>query len=288
LKFSSKTWDNSIMMQEIKRFQVRGVPGEVLRLNFGARTVDYWKPNKGSDKLLIAHDGQNVFDGKSSTHRGQTWEMAQSALRVSQELGISTPSIIGVWHSSTKENPWGRGKDLVPEKYFREGLEVHNDYAKIIEDKSLLQSDSYFKEIFEIIVPSLEREIDPKNTAMIGSSMGALATLYAVAQMPERFSTALALSPHWPFGANGLVEKTINSLPLPGTHKVWMSHGTKGLDSEYAPYQIYADQLMHERGYRSNNFISRVYPRTGHNERSWAKYLDQPLNFWLDSKTHTP
>jgi pimeloyl-ACP methyl ester carboxylesterase len=271
------------MMQEIKRFQVRGVPGEVLRLQFGARTVDYWKPNKGSDTLLIAHDGQNVFDGKSSTHRGQTWEMAQSAIRVSRELGVSIPSIIGVWHSSTKENPWGRGKDLVPEKYFREGIEVHSDFAKILEDKSVLQSDSYFREIFETIVPSLEPQIDPKNTAMIGSSMGGLATLYAVAQMPERFSTALALSTHWPFGGNPLVEKTINSLPIAGTHKIWMSHGTKGLDSEYAPFQIYADQLMYERGYRANDFISRVYSRSGHNERSWAKYLDQPLNFWLSA-----
>ena len=276
------------MMQEIKRFQVRGVPGEVVRLKFGARTVDYWKPQKGSDKLLIAHDGQNVFDGKSSTHRGQTWEMAQSAIRVSRELGVSTPSIIGVWHSSTKEYPWGLGKDLVPEKYFREGIEVHNDFAKVLEDKSVLQSDSYFKEIFETILPALEPNIIPVNTAMIGSSMGGLATLYAMAQMPERFSTALALSPHWPFGGNPLVEKTINSLPLPGTHRVWMSHGTKGLDSEYAPFQIYADKLMQERGYRTNDFISRVYTRSGHNERSWAKYLDQPLNFWLDSKTHTP
>jgi pimeloyl-ACP methyl ester carboxylesterase len=237
---------------------------------------------------LIAHDGQNVFDGKSSTHRGQTWEMAQSAIRVSRQLGVSTPSIIGVWHSSTKDNPWGRGKDLVPEKYFREGIEVHNDFAKVLEDKSVLQSDSYFKEIFETILPALEPNIIPVNTAMIGSSMGGLATLYAMAQMPERFSTALALSPHWPFGGNPLVEKTINSLPLPGTHKVWMSHGTKGLDSEYAPFQIYADKLMQERGYRTNDFISRVYTRSGHNERSWAKYLDQPLNFWLDSKTHTP
>ena len=185
------------MMQEIKRFQVRGVPGEVVRLKFDARIVDYWKPLKGSDKLLIAHDGQNVFDGKSSTHRGQTWEMAQSAIRVSRELGIAAPSIIGVWHSSTKENPWGRGKDLVPEKYFREGLEVHNDYAKIIEDKTLLQSDSYFKEIFETIIPSLSPGIDPKNTAMIGSSMGALATLYAVAQMPQRFNTASNSSERW-------------------------------------------------------------------------------------------
>jgi pimeloyl-ACP methyl ester carboxylesterase len=276
------------MMQEIKRFQVRGVPGEVVRLKFGARTVDYWKPHKGSDTLLIAHDGQNIFDGKSSTHRGQTWEMAQSAIRVSRELGISTPSIIGVWHSSTKENPWGRGKDLVPEKYFREGLEVHADFVKILEDKSVLQSDSYFREIFETIIPALEPEIDPKSTAMIGSSMGGLATLYAAAQMPERFSTALALSTHWPFGGNPLVEKTINSLPIAGTHKVWMSHGTKGLDSEYAPFQVYADKLMYERGYRTNDFASRVYPRSGHNERSWAKYLDQPLSFWLDSKTQTP
>ena len=275
-------------MQEIKRFQIRGVPGEVVRLKFGARTVDYWKPLKGSDKVLIAHDGQNVFDGKSSTHRGQTWEMAQSAIRVSRELGVTTPSIIGVWNSSAKDNPWGRGKDLVPEKYFREGLEVRNDFAKVLEDKSLLQSDSYFKEIFETILPALAPEIDPKNTGMIGSSMGALATLYALAQMPERFSTALALSPHWPFGGNPLVEKTINSLPLPGTHKVWMSHGTKSLDSEYAPFQMYADKLMGERGYQADNFISRVYNRSGHNERSWAKYLDQPLSFWLDSKTHTP
>jgi enterochelin esterase-like enzyme len=214
--------------------------------------------------------------------------MAQTALHVSDELGINPPAIIAVWHSSTKENPWGRGKDLVPERYFREGLEVHADFAKVLEDKTLLQSDSYFKEIFETIVPALVPDSNPAKTAMIGSSMGALATLYALAQTPEKFSTAMALSPHWPFGGNPLVEKTINSLPLPATHKVWMSHGTKGLDSEYAPFQQHADQLMYERGYRAHNFISRVYPRSGHNERSWAKHLDQPMSFWLDSKTHTP
>ena len=116
---------------------------------------------------------------------------------------------------------------------------------------------------------------------MIGSSMGGLATLYAVAQLPDLFSTALALSTHWPFGGNALVEKTINSLPAPGSHKIWMSHGTKGLDSNYAPFQHLADQLMHERGYQNHNFVSKVFDRSGHNERSWAKYLDQPMRFWL-------
>jgi hypothetical protein len=44
-----------------------------------------------------------------------------------------------------------------------------------------------------------------------------------------------------------------------------------------------ADRLMSERGYLSHNFISKVYERSGHNERSWAKYLDQPIRFWLST-----
>jgi hypothetical protein len=56
-------------MELIKRYQVRGVPGEVNRVHFDGRTVDFWIPRGDTQHLLIAHDGQNVFDGKTSTHR---------------------------------------------------------------------------------------------------------------------------------------------------------------------------------------------------------------------------
>ena len=273
-------------MKEIKRFQIRGVPGDVRRVDFSGRIVDYWLPKAPATHVLIAHDGQNVFDGRTSTHRGQTWQMAQSAIRVSTDLGITPPAIIGVWHSSTKTDPWGRGKDLVPEKYFRDGLTVETRF-KATFDPALLHGDDYLAKIFDEYISAIAPAISPHNTAMIGSSMGALATLYALAELPDRFTTALALSPHWPFGANALVEQTIQALPTPGPFKVWMSHGTKGLDAKYAPFQLIADGLMHERGYRAHNFKSKVYNRSGHNERSWAKYLDQPMRFWLDSTTHT-
>ena len=271
-------------MKEIKRFQIRGVTGDIKRVDFEGRTVDYWLPKAPVSHLIIAHDGQNVFDGHTSTHRGQTWQMAQSAIRMSESLGITPPAIIGVWHSQSKENPWGRGKDLVPEKFFREGLAVPSDLVKTF-DPSILHGDTYLRKIFDEYVPAIAPGVDPERTAMIGSSMGALATLYALTQFPDRFTTALALSPHWPFGANPLVEKTIQSLPKPGPFKVWMSHGTKGLDAEYAPFQLLANRLMFEQGYQHHNFVSKVYKRSGHNERSWAKYLDQPLRFWLDSTT---
>jgi enterochelin esterase-like enzyme len=266
-------------MQEIKRYQIRGVPGEVVRTRFGDRTVDYWTPRGGSDHLLIAHDGQNVFDGTTSTHRRQTWKMAQSAIDVAHEHGVKPPTIIGVWHSSTKEDPWGRAKDLAPEKFFTSDSFV--DPRWTINDPTVtLNSDAYLNQIFNEIVPAIVGSYSPEKTAVIGSSMGGLATLYAAIQHPDKFSTALALSPHWVISDENFARSMVESLPL--THKIWMSRGDKGLDKEYPPLQNYVDSLMRERGF-TGNYESKVYRRSGHNERSWAKYLQDPLRFWLSA-----
>jgi enterochelin esterase-like enzyme len=266
-------------MQEIKRFQVRGVPGEVVRVQFGSRIVDYWIPKGGTDRLLIAHDGQNVFDGKTSTHRGQTWKMAQTAIHVSQELGINPPAIIAVWHSSTKENPWGRAQDLAPQRFFTQDAYIDPRW-KLKDPSFVVKSDEYLDQIFNTIVPAIFPESTPEKTAVIGSSMGGLATLYAAITHPEKFTTALALSTHWIISDQEFARKMVDALPL--SHKIWMSRGNKGLDAEYPPLQDFVDQLMAKRGFGSR-YMSKSYNRSGHNERSWAKYLNEPLRFWLSA-----
>ena len=266
-------------MQEIKRFQVRGVPGEVVRVQFGSRIVDYWIPKGGTDRLLIAHDGQNVFDGKTSTHRGQTWKMAQTAIHVSQELGINPPAIIAVWHSSTKENPWGRAQDLAPQRFFTQDAYIDPRW-KLKDPSFVVKSDEYLDQIFNTIVPAIFPESTPEKTAVIGSSMGGLATLYAAITHPDKFTTALALSTHWIISDQEFARKMVDALPL--SHKIWMSRGNKGLDAEYPPLQDFVDQLMAKRGFGSR-YMSKSYNRSGHNERSWAKYLNEPLRFWLSA-----
>lgn len=266
-------------MQEIKRFQVRGVSGEVVRVQFGLRTVDYWLPKGRTDRLLIAHDGQNVFDGKTSTHRGQTWKMAQAAMHVSQELGINPPAIIAVWHSSTKENPWGRAEDLAPQRFFTQ--DAYIDPRWRVSDKSfVVKSDAYLDQIFSTIVPAIFPNSSPDKTAVIGSSMGGLATLYAAIMYPDKFATALALSPHWIISDQEFARKMVDALPI--SHKIWMSRGNKGIDAEYPPLQDFVDQLMVSREF-GNRYMTKSYNRSGHNERSWAKYLHEPLRFWLSS-----
>jgi len=272
-------------MELIKRYQVRGVSGEVNRVQFGDRIVDFWIPKAGAQHLLIAHDGQNVFDGKTSTHRRSTWEMAQSASRVSEHLGINPPAIIAIFHSGSKKDPHGRAKDLSPQRFFQEDVVVNS--ANVVKaDLAQLRGDDYLNLIFDQIVPEVlashDLDISVANRAMIGSSMGALSTLYAGIQRPEQISALLALSPHWTIGGNRLVERTIEELPKPGNHKIWMSRGTKSLDADYKPFQEYADRLMKEKGYRlGHDFFTKVYEKTSHNERSWASYLDQVMKFWL-------
>jgi predicted alpha/beta superfamily hydrolase len=270
-------------MKNVKSYRIRGVDGAIHRVEFDGRLVDFWTPTKSPAHLLIAHDGQNVFDRDTSTRRS-TWQMVHSAVRVSQVLGVTPPAIIGIFHSRTADNPWGRILDLAPQDPFQNGIEPAEKNEEIsLED---LQGNKYLDQITEEIAPTIAAEIGMNlvdtNKAVIGSSMGGLASLYALGKRPDFFTAALALSTHWSAGDLPLVEALIDALPTPGRHRVWMSRGTRGLDREYGPFQERADQKMREAGWHEGeDFITRVYKQSGHTERSWAKYLDEPIKFWL-------
>lgn len=268
-------------MQPISHFQVRGVPGSVNTTNFQGRRVDFWSP-RNPTHLLIAHDGQNVFDPRSATRR-RTWKMAQTSIKVFEEHGLTPPAIIGVFHSSNKFDPHGRFKDLTPENPFRSNVPAPKDAPFPISE---LRGNQYQELIADVIVPTITKEIQIEipfeNRAMVGSSMGGLATLNALTLRKELFKTALAFSPHWVIGGSLLVDEIFSNLPKPGQHKIWMSRGDKKLDASYKNDQDYADQLMLNAGW-GKSFKSTVYKGAGHNEGAWAKQLADALKFWLSA-----
>lgn len=269
-------------MKEIKRFQVRGIPGKVTRAEFSGRIVDFWAPQGGSDHVLIAHDGQNIFDRKTATFL-YTWKLTQTSIRIAKEAKKNPPLIIGVFHSSNKSDPHGRGKDLCPEDAFRDGIEPASKPDFNVDE---LRGNKYLSQIFDDIAPRIAQFTNsnyrPEKTAMIGSSMGGLATLYAAIKHSDRFHTALALSPHWVLAGNPLVDWMVPKLPKLERFKLWMSRGTKGLDATYAELQNYANTLMIDREGKSTNFTSKVFNGLSHNERSWSRIVGEPLKFWLE------
>lgn len=273
----------STPLTPLRTFEIRGVKSPVQRARIGSRTVDYWAP-KGSQHLIVTHDGQNIFDRRTST-RGFTWRLAQQASEVFAEFSLKPPTIIAVFHSNGDPEPHGRSLDLTPERFFRDGMPV---LSKIPDGVTLdqLRGDWYLDEIFSSILPAVLGRIDAEfpfeRRAMLGASMGGLATLYEMGRNPGRYSTALAYSPHWVLGGDALVEAIVDQLPAPGSHRVWMSRGTRKLDREYEPHQDLADRLMAQRGWSKRNFQSRVYRGAGHNERAWAKQVEDGMRFWLE------
>jgi pimeloyl-ACP methyl ester carboxylesterase len=140
---------------------------------------------------------------------------------------------------------------------------------------------------------------DRANTFIMGSSMGALISLYAIDEYPEIFGGAGMVSTHWPLFIPVEGQKEISdeeyevvssaferylrpALPSPATHRLYFDHGSETLDRIYARYQARIDRIVAARGYRhGTNWLTRNFPGQAHNEVSWASRVDVPLRFLL-------
>jgi predicted alpha/beta superfamily hydrolase len=250
--------------------------------------VDFWAPNEPAEYLLVAHDGQNIFDKRTATRR-RTWKLAQSANRIFRNAGLTPPVIIGVFHSSSKENINGRGKDLTPQSIFQSGVKpiLANIPPKMRLELADLNGDLYQSQIAEEIIPTISEainhQINPSKTAMVGSSMGGLATLYGFGKYSDLYKTALAFSTHWTLGGDPLVKSLITHLPKPVDHKLWLSSGGKGLDQSYIPHHKYAQELLAQNKWQNGkNLKVKDFKRARHNENAWANQVDQALQFWIN------
>jgi predicted alpha/beta superfamily hydrolase len=123
------------------------------------------------------------------------------------------------------------------------------------------------------------------HTFVMGSSIGALISAYAVAEYPGVFGGAACLSTHWPAGDGAVIAYLRGHLPDPASHRFYFDHGTETLDARYAPFQAQMDEVMKAHGYRQGvNWITRVFPGADHSEASWSKRVDIPLAFLLDGQ----
>lgn len=244
--------------------------------------------------VLYMHDGQNLFDTKTAGY-GMEWKIDETLSRLTRQGKVPPTIVVGIW--STPK----RLQEYVPSKAFS-GLP--SDYrAKV---RALYGgdplSDGYLKFLVRELKPRIDRRFnvrtDRAHTAIMGSSMGALVSLYAIDEYPRVFGSAGMLSTHWPLFMKpdgesvGDAEYEVVSssferylaaaLPDPRTHKLYFDHGSETLDAVYKRYQDRVDAVVKRRGYRQGvNWLTRNFPGQKHNEISWASRVDIPLRFLL-------
>jgi predicted alpha/beta superfamily hydrolase len=260
------------------------------------RTVDVWLPQNYSEtkkySVLYMHDGQMLFDA-STTWNKQEWKVDEVASKLMQENKVEDFIVVAIWNI-----PELRHRDLFPKKPFQLLSKVELDSVqlqtkKLNMDWSLekINSDNYLKFIVKEIKPYIDEKYsvftDANHTAIMGSSMGGLISMYAICEYPEIFGKAACLSTHWvgfrDFENNPIPESFFlylsKKLPNPKKHKIYFDYGTETLDASYLKYEYRVDEVLQSKGYTSKNYKNLKFEGENHSEASWQKRIDIPFEF---------
>lgn len=275
--------------------------GELNRITYPSvymddMVIDIWTPNgysESSEKfdVLYMHDGGMLFDAKQSWNK-QAW-MADSVSQELMDAGKVKPFIIVGIHSKSNS----RTADFFPQRV----ANYYDDSARA-ELKELLKTpmraDNYLKFIVTELKPYIDNHynvnIARENTAIMGSSMGGLISLYAISEYPTVFGGAGCVSTHlsgWSADvafvdensafSTKLCEYMEDSLPMPnGDNRIYFDYGNKTLDAYYPPHQKKLDAIMRKMNYtEGENWETLFFDGESHSEISWAKRLNIPILF---------
>ncbi|TDP58683.1 alpha/beta hydrolase [Flavobacterium dankookense] len=261
-----------------------------------SRTVDVWLPsNYSKDKkysVLYMHDGQMLFDA-SSTWNKQEWMVDEVVSKLNAENKIEDIIVVAIWNI-----PNIRHADLFPKKPLLQLSKDKIEYIYVeaqklnynlkIED---INSDNYLKFIVKELKPYIDKKYsvytDAKHTAIMGSSMGGLISMYAICEYPKVFGKAACLSTHWvgfrDFENNTIPESFFaymeKNLPNPKDHKIYFDYGTETLDASYLKYEYRVDEVLQSKGYTTENYKNLKFEGENHSEASWQKRINIPIEF---------
>ncbi|MDE6311712.1 MAG: starch-binding protein [Muribaculaceae bacterium] len=274
-----------------------------LNANF---TVDVWLPDcyesRGEERhpVVYMHDGQNLFDPATS-FAGVAWEVDLALGKLIEGDYIHAPIVVGI-HNRGDLRP----SDYIPEKaatqYIAENDRNASGMWSLVGNK--FYGDEYMSFIANTLKPAVDAAFrtldDAANTFIMGSSMGGLASIYALCEYPDVFGGAACLSTHWignfDYGntifPSAMIAYLTDALPDAATHRLYLDRGTVDLDSSYDKWEEIVRTLVRSKGYteEADNLMTYTDNGASHNEIYWAARVDRPLHFMLKSsdKPYTP
>ncbi len=153
-----------------------------------------------------------------------------------------------------------------------------------------LKGAAYAHFLTEELVPRLDAEYrtlaDPCARLLVGAAFGALLNFYVAMNEPGVFGKVACLSTSFedvsgrPPAQSGQLLALAARAGLPGGVRMYIDHGTKGLDECYEPYHAELGALLRERGWRDGREFQIVRVEGGsHDTESWRARLGDALRF---------
>jgi enterochelin esterase-like enzyme len=261
-----------------------------------SRPISIWLPSSyDSTKryaVLYMQDGQMLFDSTVTWTR-QEWKVDETMMTLLHEHKIRDAIVVGIHN-----NQQWRASEYFPQAIVDSIPPEYRDHLVKGWLQNKPQADNYIKFLILELKPYIDSVYstipESSGTFVVGSSMGGLISLYALCEYPDVFGGAACISTHWPLSdpqdvpaldhlnlARFFRFYLMKHLPSPEGHILYFDYGTATLDSFYKPHQMLVDTIVFQKGYTSENWVTKEYPGEEHNESAWAKRLHIPLEFLL-------
>jgi predicted alpha/beta superfamily hydrolase len=144
--------------------------------------------------------------------------------------------------------------------------------------------EAFARAVVQEVMPEVEGRIrllgSPRETGVIGSSLGGVVSFYMAWEYPQAFSYAACLSSTFSH-QDDLIERVLAEPKNPS--KFYLDSGWPGDNYEVTLAMAMA---LTERGYRPReDFLHLVFPLDEHDEQAWGRRLHIPLQLGLGRVT---
>jgi predicted alpha/beta superfamily hydrolase len=244
---------------------IERIPAQPSRFVSG-REVQVWLPPAYGQRpeerwpVLYLHDGQNVFDAVAA---GAEWQFDEVAQRLTLAGSIRPPIIVAV--ASNQD----RLADYTPWPRTHQG-QLQGGHAA-----------AYGRYLVEELKPMIDQRYRTRpgrvETAVGGSSMGGLVSLWLLLEHAATFGAGLVVSPSM-WWAPAAFEAQLRTVQLPfelPPPRVWVcAGGREGVQMVQGARRL--REALQQRGWAPGGVEQ---PDGGHDEASWAARVEPMLRF---------
>lgn len=249
-----------------------------------ARKVDVWLPQDydGSEdkeyKVLYVHDSQFLFRVGDCACFNSVVQLDRVMQYLTSVGSIEDTIVVGVWNGGSAAR---RNVEFFPENAL-DPISEEEKQAFIADLGGTPVGNDYLSFVVQEVMPEIESSYNvrtgPEHTSVMGFSMSGVMALYTLAEYPELFGAAAAISPWW-VNSNS-VDYFEHNLPDPSTHKIYIDMGNEGFASALSKFK----QFSENHGYVENeNYVFKEYPSHEHSPRFWRMRIEEPLMYLLQN-----
>ncbi len=239
---------------------------EIPQLNRRRTIRMYFPPNYSTGRrfpVIYMHDGQNLFD--DATSFAGEWKVDETLDSLYKYRGFAC-IVVGIYngekHRLNEYSPW------------------RNDSLGIVGE-----GEEYAKFIVKNLKPFVDTHYrtlpDRDNTAVMGSSMGGLISMFIALQYPEIFGKAAIYSPS--FWISAKFFEQIDKFKLKRPQKIYLLAGKLEGQMMISNMKT-AEEKLRKVGFDESMLVSRIDSTGAHNESFWGREFGNTLKYLFNFK----